>query len=388
MSQLPADITGKKEIMIVAGEASGDLHGANLIRAIRKKTDGFHFCGMGGPELEALNVELLYDAQKVAVVGLVEVISHLPSIFSAKRILSKRLKENLPALLIIIDLPDFNLMLAKTAKQLGVPVFYYITPQVWAWRSGRVKTIGERVDKLGVILPFEEGFFKARGLEAEYVGHPLLDHVKVTMSKEKFFEKNDIAQNQKVIGLIPGSRSKEISSLLPDLLSAAALLQERSQEKLTFLLPQAPTISREELEAQNIDYYEKLLDLHVIKDNRYDLMASCDAVAAVSGTVTLELAILSVPMVVIYRGSPITYWVGTKIVKIPNFSLVNLIAEKEVVKELLQDEVTPESIAAEVTDILDGERRTEVAKELARVNSLLGTAGASERAASVVLGMI
>lgn len=388
MSQLSPEKQSLKEIMIVAGEASGDLHGANLVKAVRKRQSNIHFCGMGGPELDALGVELLYDAQKVAVVGLVEVISHLPSIFEAKRILSKRLKANPPALLIIIDLPDFNLMLAKTAKQLGIPVFYYITPQVWAWRSGRVKTIGQRVDKLGVILPFEENFFKERGLEAEYVGHPLLDHVKTNMSKEEFFKLNKISQNQKVIGLLPGSRSKEISSLLPDLLDAAALMQERSDEKLTFLLPQAPTISREELEAQNINYYEELLDLHVIKDNRYELMASCDAVAAVSGTVTLELAILSVPMVVIYRGSPISYWIGKKIVDIPNFSLVNLIAEKEVVKELLQDEVSPESIADEVSALLDGERRTQVIRELARVNSLLGSEGASERAASVVLEMI
>ncbi len=378
----------RKEIMIVAGEASGDLHGANLVKAIRKRQNDIHFCGMGGPELDSLGVEILYDAQKVAVVGLVEVISHLPSIFEAKRILSKRLKENPPALLIIIDLPDFNLMLAKTAKQLGIPVFYYITPQVWAWRSGRVKTIGERVDKLGVILPFEENFFKERGLKAEYVGHPLLDHVKTTLSKAEFFEKYAIKPNKKVIGLVPGSRSKEISSLLPDLLASALLMQEKSPEKITFLLPQAPTIRTKELEDQNINYYKERLDLHVIKENRYELMASCDAVAAVSGTVTLELAILSVPMVVIYRGSPISYWIGTKIVDIPNFSLVNLIAEKEVVTELLQDEVTPENIASEVSDLLSGERRKQVTSELARVNSLLGNEGASERAASVALEMI
>ena len=378
----------KKEIMIITGEASGDLHGANLVRAMLRQRDDLQFYGMGGPELCSLEFENLYDAQKVAVVGLVEVISHLPSIFEAKKCLTDKLKESRPALLIIIDLPDFNLMIAKVAKKLGIPVFYYITPQVWAWRTGRVKTLKERVNRLGVILPFEEVFFKKHGIEAEYVGHPLLDHVKKEVSREQFCIKYDISQDSKLAGLIPGSRSKEISSLLPDLLRSARKLQAVREEKITFLLPVAPTIEMAELKENGIEEFGNDLEIRIITENRYDVMGNCDAAVAASGTVTLELAVLGVPMVVVYRISPLTYWLGRQLVKVPFFSLVNLIAENEVVPELLQDEVNPERISSELEQMLFTDKREDVVAGLARVNKLLGSEGASERAAAVALQML
>ncbi len=378
----------KKEIMLVTGEASADLHGANLVRAMLRQRDDLAFCGMGGPELCSLDFENLYDARKIAVVGLVEVLSHLPSIFQAKKCLVNRLKKRPPALLIIIDLPDFNLMIAKAAKKLGIPVFYYITPQVWAWRTGRVKTLAKRVDKLGVILPFEEIFFQKHGLQAEYVGHPLLDHVQKSLGKEEFLAKYEISPERKLVGLIPGSRTKEVSSLLPVLIHAAITLQNSREEKITFLLPLAPTISLDELDKNGLKEFGAELDLRVIAENRYDVMGNCDAVVAASGTVTLELAILGVPMVVVYRIAPFTYWLGKKLVKVSFFSLVNLIGEKELVPELLQEEVNPERISAELECLLFTEKRKEMVEDLARVNRLLGTEGASDRAAKVALQLL
>lgn len=376
-----------KEVMIVTGEASGDLHGSNLVKAMRAVDSTIHFCGMGGPELTSLGVEILCDSQEVAVVGISEVISHLPAIFRSKAILTKRLKSNPPDLLIIIDLPDFNLMLAKVAKKLGIKVFYYITPQVWAWRTGRVKTIAARVDQLGVILPFEQDFFRKHGVEANYVGHPLLDQVECKFDKGEFLSKYNVVSDI-CIGLLPGSRAREVSSLLPDMLAAAKILHDKSDDKISFLLPKAASISLDELNACGVKDYEEMLDIHIIEQDRYELMASCDAVIAASGTVTLELAILKVPMVVVYRGSNISYQIGIRVMQVDFFSLVNLIGEGEIVKELLQHQVTPESMSDEIFSILYGKRGSEIKEGLDLVSSRLGTKGASKKAAQLALSLL
>ena len=380
-----------KKIMIVTGEASGDLHGANLVRALQTKRADLTFCGMGGPELESLGVKILFDAAKVAVVGIVEVLSHLKDILSALSVLKRRLVTDPPDLLIIIDLPDFNLILAKKAKRLGIPVFYYIAPQVWAWRSGRVKTINKRVDKLGVILPFEERFFKERGLDAEYVGHPLLDTVDVSLTRAEFLKKHDIGSDQRCIGLLPGSRKSEINTLLPPFLDAALLLQEKlgQSDSLVFLIPQASTITRKDLDDAGLSLYDDRLNMKVIVGDRYNMMSVCDGAVAASGTVTLELAILAVPMVVVYKLAAITYRLARLLVKLDHFSLVNLIAGKTAVVELLQDKVTAENIASELQDILAiPEKRQETLAALEDVRLKLGQKGASEKAANVVLRLL
>jgi len=379
--------------MIIAGEASGDLHGANLVRAMLAVKPELKFSGMGGKELINAGVDVLFDAKKIAVVGIAEVLTHLPDILRARKILRDTLKEKRPALLIVIDFPDFNLMLAKFAKKLGIPVFYYITPQVWAWRSGRVKTIRERVDSVGVILPFEEEFFRSRGLTAKYVGHPLLDNVKCSTGHTEFCRNQNIDSDALCIGLLPGSRQKEISRLLPILLQTAQKLQSQNKtnKKMIFLVPLASTVSETEIRENGLDEYGSDLDVRLIKEDRYDMMAACDAAVVVSGTVTLELALLDTPMVVIYKVSSGTYRIGKLLVNkdLQHFSLVNLIAGREIVPELLQEDVNPDRIVKELTEILfDDQRRNEMLQGLELVRKKMGKAGASEKAAELALRLI
>lgn len=370
--------------MIIAGEASGDLHGARLVAAMKSKHPDYSFYGMGGKELGAQGVDLLFDAKKIAVVGIVEVVTHLKDIVVAQRILRKKMANDHPDLLIIIDFPDFNLMLAGKAKKLGIPVFYYITPQVWAWRKGRVKTIKKVVDKLGVILPFEKQFFQDHGLAVDYVGHPLLDSVKVQMDRQQFCEQHHIDPNQIIIGLLPGSRKKEITALLPIFLESADRIRKKTNKEIVFLIPLANTVSMTELSANGLDQYENKLNIHVIRECRYELMSCCDAVIAASGTVALELAILNIPMVIVYKISSLTYYLVKLMADVKYASLVNLIAEERIVPELLQDDANPKKIAEELSQLLfDNTVRERMLQGLLSVRKKLGKSGASEQAAAV-----
>ena len=377
------------QIMIVAGEASGDMHGARLVEAMRAQQADLNFSGIGGKELSAAGVHMLYDASKLAVVGLTEVISHLGDILAARRALINQMREVKPSLLILIDYPDFNLLLAAKAKKLGIPVFYYISPQVWAWRSGRVKKIGRLTKRVGVILPFEKDFYAARGVEVDFVGHPLVDTVKTSQSRAEFLRSQNIRTqpSTRIIGVLPGSRSKEIRSLLPDFLAAAQLLADDAPDDFIFLLPRASTISQELLADSGLADYQDKIKIYTCSDNRYDLMAACDAVVTASGTVTLELAILGVPTVTTYRVSPRTYRLGRMLIRhIQYFSLVNLIADREIIPELLQDEVTPENIANHLLAMLNDNRyRENVLAGLAEITDKLGAPGCSKRAAAIAL---
>ena len=384
--------------MIVAGEASGDLHGSRLISSMLDRDPTLQFCGVGGPEFKKSGVELLYDASKIAVVGFFEVLSHLSHIIKAQRALRKRLVKQPPRLLILIDFPDFNLLLARKAKKLGVPVFYYISPQVWAWRSGRVRTIDRLTDGIGVILPFEEEFYRNRGVrKARYVGHPLLDTVASTMSREEFCALHDIDPARNLVGILPGSRSREIRSLLPEFLKAAENFREKSKVDPVFLIPKAPTIESEELYASGLTGVGSSIDIRIIADNRYELMAASDALVAASGTVTLEIALLNTPMVVAYKLSPMTYLVGRLLIKLGQFplvklgyfSLVNLIAGREVVLELLQAEANAEAIAAELyLLVFDQQRRSTQISDFQHIRQKLGDGGASGRAAEMALSLM
>lgn len=373
--------------MIIAGEASGDMHGAHLVSAMHELAGDLYFYGVGDQGLRSAGVEIVVESRQVAVVGLIEVIAHLGQIRSAFRQLVQRLRAAPPALLILIDFPDFNLMLAKQAKKLGIPIFYYISPQVWAWRSGRVKKIARLVDRLAVILPFEKEFYAQKGYDiAEFVGHPLVDTVCASDRAKNFRSDHHIDAEATIVGLLPGSRKREIASILPDFIETARQLK-RIKEKVCFVMPLAPTLNESDLPISELDRQE--IDLRVITEARYDLMANCDLVMVASGTVTLELALLRVPMVVVYRIAPLTYRLGRALIKIKFASLVNLIAGREVVKELLQKDFTPENVLKALLEIWPGtSRHASLRVQLGEIREKVGPIGASERAAKLALKLI
>ncbi|MDZ7640772.1 MAG: lipid-A-disaccharide synthase [Desulfurivibrio sp.] len=389
-------------ILIVAGEASGDMHGANLARALRQQAPGVRLSAMGGEALVGEGVELVYEASRLSVVGLVEVLSHLGEIRQALGCLRAFLRRQRPDLLILIDFPDFNLRLAKEAKKLGIPVFYYISPQVWAWRRGRVRTIRRLVDKMAVILPFEQEFYQEHGVAVEFVGHPLLDELgawvggqgeelpaPLSAIEEPVAEPAGAAGNRHpLIGLLPGSRRREIAVLLPLFLAAARQLAAELPVAPRFLLPLAPGLKAEQLAEYGLSKAPELA-IEVTTAGRHRAMAACDGAIAASGTVTLELALLNVPLVMAYKLSPLTYLLGRWLVDLPHATLVNLVAGREVIPELLQSRATPENICHHLHPLLTATpARAQMLAGLAQVRARLGTPGASRRAAAAALRLL
>lgn len=378
-----------KSIMIVAGEASGDLHGAGLVSSMLEKNPDLDFYGMGGEELAKKGVEIIIDLNTLSVMGFTEVFSSLRKLHSSLKNLKKHLKTRRPALLILIDFADFNLRLAKEAKKLKVPVFYYITPKVWVWRKRRVKKLAKFIDSAGVILPFEEKYLQDRGVNAKYVGNPTLESVSITLTRSQFCKKYNIDETKALVGIIPGSRKKEVSFLLPVFLESAKRMQQKYSRELVFLIPLASTLNYEDLDQSGVADYKDELEIHVLPSDRYDLMAACDAVVAASGTVTLELTLLDVPMVVAYKFTPTSYMIGKALINIPYFSLVNILARKGVVTELLQDQVQPATVEIELARILFDENvRRYMKKEFSDIRVSLGKIKASHEAAQLAFKTI
>jgi lipid-A-disaccharide synthase len=375
-----------KNVMIIAGEASGDLHGANFARAMLEKDNDLVISGIGGAEMAAAGVELLYDNSTLAVMGIIEVIRGLKDVRAAMNILERRFRLERTHLLVLIDYPGFNLELARRAKKYDIPVFYYISPKIWAWREGRIKRIKKYVDRMAVILPFEKSFYGDRGIDVDFVGNPLLDQVHTNLPPGVFRARNNIPADAKVIGIMPGSRKQEIVRLLPIFLQVARMLNEKIS-KCVFLLPLATTITEAYLE-EHIGKGAGL-DVRIIKDKRYEAMASCDAAMAASGTLTMELAILKVPMVVCYRVSLLTYLLAKPFIKVRFASLVNLVAGREVVPELLQQQVTLDNIYREILPLLINDAARDAMKAyLTDVCGQLGEPGASKRAADLAMQML
>jgi len=373
----------QKRVMIIAGEASGDLHGSNLVRAMRKRDTALFFFGIGGPALKNEGVNILVDASDLAVVGITEVFNKITSILKGMSIAKKALKKLRPDLLILIDLPDFNLRLAPTAKKLGIPVLYYICPQVWAWRSGRIKKMRKLADHLAVILPFEEDFYKAYDMPVTFVGHPLLDN-------HLFIQDDTLempADDTLVIGFLPGSRDREISRHLPVMLDAALILLKKL-DSVKFIISLAPGIEREYME-KIIENHGGDADFEIVTGGAKHMFKRSELVVAVSGTVTLETAIFGMPTVIIYKVSPISYWLGRAMIRVEHIGLANLIAGKKIVPELLQEKASPIKIADTVFELLsDASGLEEMRRELLNVKDILGGPGASERVADIALGML
>ena len=369
-------------MVIVAGEASGDLHGSNLVKAMKSLDPETIFWGIGGREMERAGVKILLSSSDMAVVGLTEVLSKLQTIVQASRKLKSIIKDKHPDLLILIDYPDFNIHIAGIAKRFQVPVLYYISPQVWAWRKGRVRKIARRVDRMAVILPFEEELYRRRGMKVDYVGHPLLDAFEY---RKTGHESSFSVQRYPVLGLLPGSRKEEIRNLLPVMVEAAGLLGRR-YSGIRCVLPLAPTIEPEFVETF---IRNSPVETKVIQGDVHEVLSSCDVALVASGTATLDTAIMGVPMAIAYKVSLISYWIGKMVIKVPHIGLVNLVAGEDVVPEIIQHEVTAERLAHEVETILeDREFRLKMKEKLRRVKESLGRGGASERTAEIALEMM
>ncbi len=335
--------------------------------------------------MEAAGVKILFSASHMAVVGLTEVFSRLHRIGLAFLKLKHLLKTRRPDLLIPMDYPEFNIALAGRAKRYKVPVLYYISPQVWAWRRGRIKKIARRVDRMAVILPFEEEFYRKTSLNVEYVGHPLLDSFSHNLNRSGTIKETGPRNNYPILGLLPGSRSEEIRKLLPIMLKAVEILSSR-YGNLECVLPIAPTISPDLVESV---LKQSPLKIRISKGDVYEALTGCDLALVTSGTATLETAMKEVPMIVVYRASPITFWAAKMVVKVPFMGLVNLVAGEQVVPELIQDEVTPHRLAHEAIDILESRQKKEnMIRKLRMVTNKLGKGGASQRTAKIALEMM
>lgn len=370
------------KIMISVGEASGDLHGASVAHALKNIQPNIKMFGMGGQAMQEAGVEIIYDIADLGVIGFVEVIKNLPRLFKLRDNLAELMEQERPDALVIIDYPDFNMRLAKIAKEKGIPVISYISPSVWAWRKGRAKEVANIVEKVAAIFPFEADVYREAGANVTFVGHPLLDIVKATMSKTEAYEYFNADAGKPVVLLLPGSRQQEIMSLLPVMLAAAEKIVAKVPE-CQFFLPVASTISREML--QNIIEQYKITVVLTDK-HTYDLMNIANVAIAASGTVTLEAALLGLPTVIIYKMAALTYLLGKLLVKIPYISLPNIIAGRKVVPELLQYAVTADNIANEIIPILlDAHLHQAMVQDLLEVQQKLGAAGAVERVAKEIL---
>lgn len=372
----------KKRVFIVAGEASGDLHGGNLVQSMSAMDDSVFFQGVGGWHMRQAGVRLLCDVASMGVVGLSEVARQLIIICKVFQKSVNVLRSWRPDLLILIDYPDFNLLLARKARRLGIRVMYYISPQVWAWRSGRIKTIRRLVDKMVVTLPFEELMYRQAGVNASFVGHPLLDVVAVRAPEDLSRSPCLNPGEDRLVGLLPGSRQGELRALLPVMLDAAEILLARVPG-IRFLMPLASTVGPEQVDP----YLQgRKLPVTIIERNTHEVMQACEVIVAASGTVTLEAAILGTPMVVIYKLHPLTFWLARRLIEVEHVALANIVAGERVAPELLQEEANAERVAREVRAILEDPRRKAWIKErLSRVRERLGTPGASARAAAIAL---
>jgi lipid-A-disaccharide synthase len=372
-------------IVFSAGESSGDQHAANMFLELKKHQPDIKGIGMGGVKMEQAGIDIRYDSSAIAVIGVVEVIKHFVDILRALKAMQQLLLAERPDLLVCVDYKEFNFKLARFAKQHGIKVLFYVSPQVWAWRPGRVKKYGAVIDMMAVIFPFEVPYYKAEQVPVRYVGHPSVDKVHPLHSKEEDFRNFGLNNTKPVVGILPGSRRNEIERMLPVMLAAAHQLQT-SFPGIHFLLPQADSIP-DTLLAEHLR--SARLMITVIKHKPYDAIQCCDAIMTTSGTASLEIALLGVPMVIVYKLSPLTYWLGRLLVKTPFIGLPNIILGKPAVKELIQHEASAENLVAEISKILkDKPYAEQIRQDMLQVKQQLGEGGGSKNMALLAMEML
>lgn len=376
------------KVMIVAGEASGDLHAAKLVEALRARRPQATFRGIGGAALKAAGVELLFPSSRLAVVGVTEVVQRLPDMLRSWRLACHTIRRWQPDLLILVDFPDFNLRLAPVAGRCGVPVLYYISPQLWAWRAGRVRQIKRWVQHLAVILPFEAAFYQRHKVPVTFVGHPLLDQPLPKLPPTIAVQNNSTDLTVKIV-LLPGSRPAEIQRHLPLMLAAAARLTEVMKDlHLQFVIAPAPEADAAHVTAICMPWKTRL-DYSIDWRGARPALTDCHLACAVSGTVTLEAALAGVPMVIIYRVSRLSYLLGKALIRVPHIGLINLLAEDTIVPELIQDQVTPDRIAAELEYLLrHPQARRHIQARLQATVARLGSSGAAARTAALACQLL
>ena len=376
--------------MIVAGEPSGDAHGAALVRALREAAPGVHLdiFGATGPQMRAAGVESVIQSDDLAILGLFEIGSALPKFWRAYKTLRQAAVERKPSAVILIDWPDFNLRLARSLHRRGLKVIYYISPQLWAWRSHRVRTIQRDVDLMLAILPFEPEWYAQRGVsQVEFVGHPLAGSVTARYGREEFCRFNNLDPARPIVSLLPGSRHKELQRILPAMLDAAAMIADDRPE-IQFVLVVAPSRSpKEAREIMNARRSAPALpeNFCVVHHETREALVASDAAAVASGTVTLEAALLGTPMVIVYRESAINWHILGSLITTDHYGLVNLVAGERIVTELMQNDLNGQRLAAEILSLLDQRKNEELRSRLREVAHQLGEGGASKRAAEKIL---
>jgi len=373
---------GTRKVMIIAGEAPGDIHGARLVKAMQALRPGLEFFGIGGSVLRQAGVRITVDNSQLAVVGISEALSKLRILLRALKVAKGDLKRIRPDLLIVIDFPDFNLRVATMASKLGIPVMYYIGPQIWAWRAGRVKKIKKVIDHMVVIFPFEAAFYERRHVPVTFVGHPLLDGMTSMMSGEAKERRRGTGV---LIGLLPGSRNEEVRRLLPTMVEVADVLSEH-MPGIRFAIPVASSVDRALVKTIAEGRATRFL---ILSDRLGDILDEATLVITASGTVTLEAAIAGAPMIIVYKVSHFSYWLAKRLVRVEHIGLANLVAGKRVVPELIQHQASTDKIAHEALQLLRDENRlAEIRRQLGRVARRLGAPGASQRAAQVAINLL
>jgi len=364
-------------ILIIAGENSGENYGAALIRRFLDQNPPTHFFGIGGRNMEEAGTELLFHINDLSVVGAAEIISQVPRLLHIFNHLRREIRRRRPLAAVLIDSPDFNLRMAAFLKRIGIPVLYYVSPTVWAWRPGRLKTIKKHIDKMMLIFPFETDIYARQEIPAVYIGHPLKERIRLSLSEQQFREKYAIKDDRRLLTLLPGSRRSEIKHHMPVLMEA--LIHLRSERMFQPLLLRAENLEPE--------YLRRFLppgfkDLRILNQDGYEAMAYSDLVLSSCGTANLESALLGTPFIAFYHISPLTYRLGLKHVKIDHYSIVNILAGKKIVPELIQEDFTPEKLIREAHDILSRpEKRTAMLAHFKHIDGLLGVEPASQNAA-------
>ncbi|HXN17777.1 MAG TPA: lipid-A-disaccharide synthase [Candidatus Binatus sp.] len=375
----------EKQILISAGEASSDMYAARLVTALRERV-GPHarFFGMGGPRMAEAGVELIADYHEVAVLGLAEVLHKIPTVIGVQNRLKREAKRRNAALAILVDSPGTHLGVARRMKQMHVPVGYFIGPQIWAWRAGRVRIVKRRVNRMVVIFPFEEKIYREAGVPVSFVGHPLVDVVRPSMTRAEFAALHKLDPNKPILTILPGSRGNEIRQNYGRILSACERLK-RGNRNIQFVLAVAPNLSADFFSA----YASSGVEIKHLTGATYDALAAADCAIVASGTATIEASLLGTPMIVIYRVSPLSAFLLGRMIRTPFFSMVNLIAGQAVVRELIQDQFTPEAVESEVRRLLESSRaRDRMKASLAEVRAKLGPGGAIARAADIFAQML